>query len=210
VQLAVAVAGFALEVVGWWLVAWRGRDIWKVMPAVLACMGVAAAVVRPPVAAARVSVAAAVLAGAASGLCLYVATRLFVWLAAWWEPFRRGTATIYGDARTVPRSKALVLSLVVMVPAEELFLRGLVQPRLGGVHALGASGAALLTWFAYAAVNLASRSLPIVAGAVVGGALWAALGWWSGGMIASLVSHILWTGLMLALPPGAGREGRSR
>jgi len=56
--------------------------------------------------------------------------------------------------------------------------------------------------------NLPSRSLPIVAGAVVGGAVWGALAWWSGGLAAPLASHILWTGLMLVLPPGAGRRGR--
>jgi len=47
-----------------------------------------------------------------------------------------------------------------------------------------------------------------VAGAVVGGAAWGALAWWSGGLTAPLASHILWTGLMLVLPPGAGREVR--
>lgn len=204
-----AVAGFVLELGGWWLVAWRGRDVWRVMPPVLATMGVAALLARRPVAAAGVSVAAAGCVGLASGLGLYVATRIFVSAAARWEPFRSATAAIYGEARSVARSQALVLSLAVMVPGEELFLRGLVQPRLAAIHALGAGGAAVLTWLAYTAVNLASRSLPIVAGAFVGGALWAALAWWSGGMLASLASHILWTGLMLALPPGAGRERRS-
>ena len=45
-----------------------------------------------------------------------------------------------------------------------------------------------------------------MAGAIVGGALWGGLAWWSGGVLASLGSHILWTGLMLLLPPGAGRK----
>jgi membrane protease YdiL (CAAX protease family) len=49
--------------------------------------------------------------------------------------------------------------------------------------------------------------MPIVAGAVVGGAVWAGLWWWSGGMLAPLVSHILWTGAMLVRPPGDG-QGR--
>ncbi len=66
----------------------------------------------------------------------------------------------------------------------------------------------------YVGVNVASRSLPIVAAAIVGGAVWAGLAWWTGGVLASLASHILWTGLMLALPPGAARpaleEGPAR
>ena len=68
-----------------------------------------------------------------------------------------------------------------------------------------AIGAAGITWLVYVATNSASASLPIIAGAVVGGALWGSLAVWSGGMLASLASHMLWTGLMLALPPGAGR-----
>jgi membrane protease YdiL (CAAX protease family) len=90
-----------------------------------------------------------------------------------------------------------------MVPAEELFWRGLFQGRLD--DATTPAVAAVLAWLAYLVANAASRSLPIVAGAIVGGAVWAGLAWWSGGVLASLASHILWTGLMLALPPGAGR-----
>jgi len=36
--------------------------------------------------------------------------------------------------------------------------------------------------------------------------VWGALAWWSGGLAAPLASHILWTGLMLVLPPKVGRE----
>jgi membrane protease YdiL (CAAX protease family) len=90
-----------------------------------------------------------------------------------------------------------------MGPAEELFWRGLVQGRLDEVTTTAA--AAIGAWIVYLGVNSASRSLPIVAGAVVGGAVWASLAWWSGGVLASLASHILWTGMMLALPPGVGR-----
>ena len=54
--------------------------------------------------------------------------------------------------------------------------------------------------------RLAALREEMVAGAVVGGALWAGLAWWSGGVLASLASHILWTGCMLAFPPGAGRR----
>ena len=70
---------------------------------------------------------------------------------------------------------------------------------------MAAGAAAVAAWLGYVVANISSRCLPIVAGAVVGGALWAGLAWWSGGVLASLASHILWTGLMLALPPGAGR-----
>ena len=67
--------------------------------------------------------------------------------------------------------EALALSLLIMVPAEELFWRGLFQARLD--QSLPALAAGAWTWLAYVGVNLSSGSLPIIAGAVVGGALWA-------------------------------------
>lgn len=209
-QLVVAVAGLVAESVGWWLVSRRGRDVWGVMPVVLAGMGVAAVLVRRPVAASEVTVGVALGVGIASGVALYAATRVFVRIASRLDAFARATAAIYGEARTVPLARALVLSLVVMVPGEELFLRGLVQPRLSELTRLGPALASVGTWAAYVVVNVASRRVPIVLGAIVGGALWAGLWWWSGGLLASLASHILWTGAMLVLPPGEGRPSGRR
>ena len=42
--------------------------------------------------------------------------------------------------------------------------------------------------------NLRSRP------ARVGGAVWVGLAWWTGGVLASLACHIVWTGLMVAFP----------
>jgi hypothetical protein len=203
-QVAVIVAGAVAEIVGWWLVADRRFDVWKLMPVVLGSMGVAAVLVRAPAASDGASLPAALVVGLTSGLALYVGTRVFVWGATRWAPFRRDVLEKYGQAGEVTLATSLVLSLAIMVPAEEVFWRGLVQERLGAVTSAGA--ATLIAWLAYVGVNLASRSLPIVAGAIVGGALWAVLALWSGGVLASLASHILWTGLMLALPPGTGRQ----
>ncbi|MGZ8646568.1 MAG: CPBP family glutamic-type intramembrane protease, partial [Actinomycetota bacterium] len=181
--------------------------VWRLMPAILLAMGVAAVVARHPVAATRVGVGAVFVAGLASGFALYVATRIFVAVAGRWEPFRRGVVEKYQEAAEVSLGRSLALSLLIMVPAEELFWRGLFLARLD--QSLVAFAAGVWTWLAYVGANLASASLPIIAGAVVGGALWTGLAVWSGGVLASLVSHMLWTGLMLALPPGAGRGGRA-
>ena len=181
--------------------------VWRLMPTVLAAMGIAAVLVRRPVVAARVGDVAALVVGTASGLALYVATRAFVAVAGRWEPFRRDVVGKYREAAEVPLRESLALSLLIMVPAEEFFWRGLFQARLD--QSLVALVAGVWTWLAYVGVNLASKSLPIIAGALVGGALWAGLAVWSGGVLASLLSHMLWTGLMLALPPGAGRGGRA-
>lgn len=211
-EIAVIVAGVSAEVVAWWLIATGRADVWRLMPVVLGVMGSVAVIVRAPLVAASAGVTAALVMGLAAGLTLYLATRAFVWVASRWGPFRRDVLETYGRAGEVTLATTLVLSLAIMVPAEELFWRGLVQARLH--DATGPATAALVTWAGYVGVNLASRSQPIVAAAVVGGAVWAGLAWWSGGVLASVASHILWTGLMLALPPGAARpaieEGAAR
>ena len=206
-QAAVMALGALAEAIGWRLVATRRAMVWRLMPAIFLVMGIAAVVVRRPVAATRVGDGAALVIGVASGLVLYIGTRVFVAIAGGWELFRRHVMEKYLEAAEVPLKEALALSLLIMVPAEELFWRGLFQARLD--QSLPALAAAAWTWLAYVGVNLSSGSLPIIAGAVVGGALWAGLAMWSGGMLASISSHMLWTGLMLALPPGAGRGGRA-
>jgi membrane protease YdiL (CAAX protease family) len=201
----VMVAGMLAEIVGWWAVSTRGRDVWRLMPMVLGAMGVAAVLVAPVVwSGADVEPAFALRVGLIAGLALYLGTRVFVWIASLWPGFRRDVVEKYQEAATVSVATSLLLSLVVMVPAEELFWRGLFQGELAA--AASAAAAAGIAWLAYLVANVSSRSLPIVAGAVVGGALWGGLAWWSGGVLASLGSHILWTGLMLLLPPGAGRK----
>jgi len=199
------IVGALAEAIGWRRVAIGRANVWRLMPVVLATMGVCAVLVRRPAAATDVSNATAMSVGAASGLALYLGTRVFVWLADRWPPFRRHVVEKYREAAEVSLRESLLLSLLVMVPAEELFWRGLFQGRLDQTVGVFAGG--LLAWVGYVVVNAASASLPIVAGAVVGGVLWVGLFAWSGGVLASLASHMLWTGLMLALPPGVGRRG---
>jgi len=204
VEVAVAVVGFVAEAGAWWAVRAGRAHLWRLLPIVLVAMAIAAVLVRPPAAASDVGAGNAMAVGAVSGVVLYLATRVFVAIASRYAPFRRATVDIYAEAQPIAIGAAIVLSVAVMVPAEELFWRGLVQAGLDDLW--GPAAAAAITWLAYIAVNVPSRSLPIVLGAAVGGAVWAALASWSGGMLASLASHILWTGLMLALPPAPGRE----
>jgi membrane protease YdiL (CAAX protease family) len=200
----VIVLGIAAEAAAWAAVSWGGRSVWRTLPPVLGAMAVAALLVTP----ARepdVGRATAFVVGASSGIALFVATRAFVAIASRWEPFRRHTEKSYTLAADTAFPVALGLSLLVTVPGEELFWRGLAAPVVGETF-LGVAGGAVVAWVAYVLANAPSRSLAILAGAVVGGAVWAWLGWWSGGVLAPLASHILWTGPMLAFPPGAGRK----
>jgi membrane protease YdiL (CAAX protease family) len=199
--VAIVVGEVAL-MVAWWQVAARRRDLWHVIPIVLAALGITA-ILLAPAAEPTVSDGRALAVGAASGIVLFLATRIFVAIAIHWRPFARHVIDAYREAAEEPFVRSLVLSLLVSVPAEEFFFRGLTQRTLAETW-LGAGGAAAVTLVLYVLGNLPSRSLPIVAGAIVGGAVWGALAWWSGGIIAPLASHVAWTGLMLILPPKIG------
>jgi membrane protease YdiL (CAAX protease family) len=195
----VIVAGEIVLMVAWWSVSSRRRDLWHVIPLVLAVLGVSSVFLAPE-AHPKVSDASALVVGAGTGIALFVATRIFVALAIHWRPFARHVIDAYREAAEEPFVRSLVLSLLVSVPSEEFFFRGLTQRTLAGTW-LSAGAAAGVTLLLYVLANLPSRSLPIVAGAIVGGAVWGALAWWSGGIIAPLASHVAWTGLMLVLPP---------
>ena len=193
------VAGLVAEAVAWSLVA-RGRNVWSTMTPVLAGMGLAALLVGPPEWSPGVKPSVSVVVGLASGALLYAATRIAVLVLSRWQTFRRHSLELYGRQGTLSLTAALVLSLALSVPGEELFWRGLFQGEL--VSALDGRTvlAAILTWILFVLANLPSRNLAAVAAAVVGGAVWVALAWWTGGVLAALACHVVWTGLMIALP----------
>jgi membrane protease YdiL (CAAX protease family) len=135
---------------------------------------------------------------------LYVATAVFVLLVRRWASFDRHVEEIYDQRKGLPLSLALVLAALVVAPGEELFWRGLFQSRLAATT--GWVVAAVLTWLIYIAANAASRSLPILFGALVSGAVWGALALWTRGVLASLLCHAVWTSLMLIFPPGGAKR----
>ena len=146
--------------------------------------------------------------GVAAGLVLFAATRAFVALVApRWPAFRRHVAAIYGQQGSWSVPATLLAALVVEI-GEELFWRGLVQGRLAAWHGRALGGA--VAWLAYVGSNLPSGNLPIVAGAVVGGAVWGALAFWTGGVLACILCHAVWTELMIALPPAGAHGPRAR
>ena len=115
--------------------------------------------------------------------------------------FRRASREVYDEQRNLPLPVAVVLSLGLAVPGEELFWRGLFQGKASGVF--GHLGGAVATWLCYVVVNATSGLLALVAGALVGGVVWGALAWWTHGVLAALLCHGVWTGLMLVRPPVA-------
>jgi membrane protease YdiL (CAAX protease family) len=202
VRLAVIVVGFALEVVAWRAVAAGRASVWGLMVGVFAVQGIVAVVALPPIASGQASMLTAVSVGSLSGLALWAATLAFVAVAVRWQPFRRAVEDRYARAAEVSLPTAVAISLLIAVPGEELFWRSLVQRRLGLTSEI--VGAAV-AWIGYVAANVASGSLPFVAGAIVGGAVWGGLAWWTGGIAASIASHGVWTTMMLLRPPASGR-----
>jgi membrane protease YdiL (CAAX protease family) len=197
-EVVAMVAGLLAEMVAWSLVA-RGRDVWRTMPPVLGVMGVTALLLGPPAWSPDVSPIVSVSLGLAAGLALYVATREAILIIGRWETFRRHSLEMYRKQGGLSLAAALLLSIAVSVPGEELFWRGLFQGEL--TEALDGSGLApVLAWVAFVLANLPSANLAIAVGAMVGGGVWVALAWWSGGILAPLACHVLWTGLMIAVP----------
>jgi membrane protease YdiL (CAAX protease family) len=197
-----AVAGALAIAAGWAWVASGRSTVFRILPALNLVLGIGTiALLGSDL---SLGSPGSLAVGAGSGLALYGATLAFVAIVARWTPFRRHVAEAYAEAGAEPLARRLVLALAISVPGEELFWRGLLQPRLSA--SIGAAAAALATVAAEVAANLPSRRLPIVAAALVGGAVWSGLAWWSGGVLAPIASHLVWTGLMLVRPPAvAGR-----
>jgi membrane protease YdiL (CAAX protease family) len=200
---AVALVGILLQVVVWRLVARDRLPFWPATTATFVVLGVTSLLAADPGCCREMEVAAACGVGVASGLVFYSTTRVVVDVATRHPLIRRTVVDVYRRSREVPFAAALVLTLVIAVPGEELFWRGLVLPEVQ--DATSATTGALLTWAAAVGVNAAWTSAPLLAGAVVGGALWTGLATWTGGVVAPLASHLVWTGLMLAWPPLAAR-----
>jgi membrane protease YdiL (CAAX protease family) len=193
------VVGLVAEMIAWWRVS-RGGNVWTHMTPVLASMGVAALLVGPPEWSPDTSSGLAIVAGLAAGVALYIATRVAMLVFSRWPTFRRHSVQMYQRQGGRSLGVALVLSLALSVPGEELFWRGLALEELTSVFDGRTAVAASFAWIAFVVANLPSANLAIAAGAVVGGAVWVALASWSGGVLAPLACHVLWTGLMIALP----------
>lgn len=139
--------------------------------------------------------------GLTAGGGLYAATAAFMALAGRWPPLARHTAALYGSRSEVSVSVAVLVSMLLVAPGEELLWRGVVLEVIrDGLEAPGWLPP-LVAWLAYVAANAVSASLPIVLGAVVGGAVWTVLAVVTGGVLASVACHVVWTGMMVAFPP---------
>ena len=198
------VAGAVGTFIAWRIVVVRHASVWGVMAVVTGALGLLSLATGELTIVGHVGWAWAVGVGVASGLAIYAATAIFVLIVRHWPAMDRRVADVYDLRKGLGLLTALLLVAGVYGPGEELFWRGLVQGTIS--DELTPAAGALLSWLAYIVVNAASGSLAITAGAVVAGALWTLLAFWSGGVLASILCHTIWTGLMLALPPGGSHR----
>ena len=197
--VVVIVVGALTQALAWRLVA-RGRlPFWPAVTTTFAALGLVSLVAGDPTCCRETTLATASAVGAASGLLLFGATRVVVDLTARHDVIGRSVAAVYRREEEVGTLAVSVLTLAIVVPGEELFWRGFVLPEL--YAAISVAFGAALAWAGWVVVDAAWGSIPLLAGAVVGGALWTALAAWTGGVVAPLVSHLVWTGLMIAWPP---------
>lgn len=203
---AIMAAGAVGVFLAWRLVVAGRVTVWTAMGLATGAAGLAALATGRLALSPNVAWGWSAAAGAGVGVLLYLATAVFVLVVRRWSYFDRHVEEIYDQRKDLPLSWALVIAALVVAPGEELFWRGLFQSRLAA--ATGWPGASVLTWLVYVGANSASRSLPILFGALVSGAVWGALALWTHGVLASLLCHAVWTSLMLVFPPG-GTKRRS-
>jgi membrane protease YdiL (CAAX protease family) len=147
----------------------------------------------------RPSLPALVVLGIGAGVALYLATAVFLSLVRRWTTLTRHATALYARGEGLPVITVVILAAGITAGGEELLWRGVVQTVAAGT--VGSLAGALLAWGMYVATNAFSGSLPIILGALVGGAVWTALALWTGGVAASLACHAAWTALMVTLPP---------
>jgi CAAX protease family protein len=200
-------AGGAVGVLLAWRLVVAGRvSVWRAMGTITGGAGLASLATGRLSLSPRIAWGWSAATGVGVGVLLYLATAGFVLVVRRWRHFDRHVEEIYDQRKGLSLPVALGLAALVVAPGEELFWRGLFQWRLAA--ATGWPGGAVLTWVIYVTANAASESLPILFGALVSGAVWGVLALWTHGVLASLLCHTVWTGLMLVFPPG-GVERRT-
>jgi uncharacterized protein len=197
------IVGVAVQAIAWRLVSLRRLSFWPAVGGTWALLGVAAFLIGDPRCCADRDPATSLVVGTVSGLALYGATRVVVTYASRWAVLADAVGAAYGRSGEASPAVVWLLTLAVAVPGEELFWRGVATPWL--VDATAPVTGAILAWLIAAGAASAWSSLPFLAAAVVGGGLWTALAVWSGGIVAPVASHLVWTACMVAWRPPAPR-----
>ena len=106
---------------------------------------------------------------------------------------------IYALRQAAPKDEIALRLATVIAPAEELFWRGFVQRRVGGIAAAAAYGGA----------HLVTGNATLVGAATVAGIYWGLLRRLGMSMPALITSHIAWDVWIFLLAPTEGAEEES-
>ena len=140
-----------------------------------------------------------VLAGLVVGGAWLVATHIGHTVLCRFVPGFLDQVTALYSLRAGDRVSTMVGPVVAMGITEELFFRGLVQGRVGLAVAI----------VVYGGVQVVAGKWALVLAALLGGAVWGVLFWWTEGLVAPVLAHVLWTGSLTFLWPlrGCGSKG---
>lgn len=99
----------------------------------------------------------------------------------------------------LPTVVVAMIAGAVIAPLEELFWRGVVQPSLGAGRPPLVPTA--LGTVAFLSFHLPTLQLPLIGAALLGGLAWGWLRERTGGLVAPVVAHAIWTAAMVVAPP---------
>ena len=203
---AVIVVGVLAQVVVWRLVARDRLPFWPAVATMFAVLGIGSLLAGDPGCCRETTPATASAVGVASGVVLFGATRVVVDMrdadtdvieaSRWSTVYRR-------DEEVSTLAVSIAHAHVIAVPGEELFWRGLVLPELqdatsshdGRAPDMGRGRRRDRGMGKHATARRRGRGRRALDG----------VGDVERRLVAPLVSHLVWTGLMLAWPPLAGR-----
>lgn len=193
----VGVGGVAVAL-AWVVVRSRWVSIWTGMGSLYTVLAVLSLGTERLMAGGDLTASSAAGLGLGAAVVLYALTLAFMAEAGSLPLVARQTEQLYAVRSALPLSSAVGVTAFVAA-GEELFWRGLAYG--AAAHLGGDVGGALLVLAGYVLANAASGSLPVTLAALVGGTVWGGLAWGTGGVLASVVCHAVWSSLMVALPP---------
>lgn len=145
-----------------------------------------------------------VITGAGLGAGLVVLTHVVYRFAVDLIPFLDGMVEgLYGDLQVPPGPVAALPVTVVVILAEEVVWRGVLVEELRGRDTFRGRPAllVLVATAIYAIPHLLAQDFVLMAAALILGALWTALRLVTGGLVAPLACHLVWSCTLFALWP---------
>ncbi len=136
------------------------------------------------------ALAAGLVIGGAWLACTHIGHRLFCRFV---PGFLDQITELY-SLREGDRVLTMVGPVVALAVAEEIFFRGFVQGRIGLVGAI----------VVYTGVQLVAGKWALTLAGLLGAVVWGGLAWWTEGLVAPVVAHVLWTGMLTFVLPLRG------